>query len=211
VKTEPSWKASFSEWFKEYRIETFGTVLRYGPHQLLFSSLLSPEDIGQDGWKVPCPDKAYRLGVASEKSDEVRRARALGSVSVQRSLRNAITRESVVVSVIPYASSEDAQTRLSSVSDRMSYRHKRHHRHREQVALGHIDVIGVSNAAALEHHCITENERLYNQVMSGTVDRYLFQVLLGGYGEAPGWEFVTSLAAKQAAKIIDVLLPEVSR
>jgi hypothetical protein len=211
VETEPTWKTSLTEWFREYRIESFGTVLRYGPHKLLFASLLSPEDIGQDGWDVPCPDKAYRLGVASEKSDEVKRARALGSVSVRRGLHNGITRESVVVSVIPYASSADAQTRLPSISDRMIYRHKRHHIHREQVVHGHIDVIGVADAAALEHRCVTENERLYNQVISATVDRYLFQVLLGGYGESLGWEFVTLLASKQAAKMVDVLLPEMSR
>ncbi len=187
METEPKWKTNFSEWFREYRIETFGTVLRYGPHRQLFSALLSPEDIGQDGWSMPCPDKANRVGIASKKTDEIRRARAFGSVSVRRGLRNADAKESVVAAITPYASSTDAQTRLPLVASKMIYRHKRNHRHRDETALGHIDVVGVVDAAALEHHCVTEGEPLYNQVITATVDRYLFQILLGGAGEPPGW------------------------
>jgi hypothetical protein len=211
VETEPNWQTSFFEWFREYRVEAFGTVLRFRPHRRLFLALLSPEDIGQKGWKISCPDKAYRIGVASEKTDEIRRARALGLASVRRGLHNAKAKESVAISIIPYASSADAQTRLPFVSNKMKYRHKRNHRHREQVALGHIEVTGVVDASALEHHCVTEKEPLYNQVITGTVDRYLFQILLGGFGDAPDWEFVSTLAAKQAAKIVDVLLPDVDR
>lgn len=207
--TEPNWKTNLSEWFREYRIEVFGTVLRYGPHRQLFSALLLPEDIRQEGWRVPCPDKAYRLGVASKKSDEIRRARALGSVSVRRGLRNADAKESVLAVITPYASSLDAQTRLPFVASKMTYRSKRDHRHRYETALAHIEVDGVADAAAIEHHCVTEGEPLYNQVISATVDRYLFQILLGGVGESPGWQFVTSLAAKQASKISEVLLSDV--
>lgn len=206
MEVEPNWQTSLSEWFREYRIEAFGAVLRYGPHRLLFAALLSTDDVGPEGWKMTSPDKAYRLGVGFKKSEESKRARAVGSVSVRRGLRNADARESVVVSIAPYASVEDAQTRLPSVGDRMVYRHKRNHVHREQTALGHLDVPGADDAIALEHRCITEDVPLYNQVVSGTVNRYLFQILLGGVGAMPGWEFISELASRQATKIVDVLL-----
>ena len=73
----------------------------------LFSKILDPADLDGDRWVI-FSEHAWKVGAGQPLTSQIRRARKQHGITVRRSLRDSVAMRSILITVHPFASSEDA-------------------------------------------------------------------------------------------------------
>jgi hypothetical protein len=98
-------------WFVRIRNIGFDAQRRANSGGQVSNLLLEPSDVPALGLTVT-RDRSYKTSLYGDHSDEGERARKMGSITLQRTLKGEADGRTVQLLLIPYASNEDARTSL---------------------------------------------------------------------------------------------------
>jgi hypothetical protein len=153
-----------------------------------------------DQWQV-AGARVHPVGDDVVITNELRRARAVGGVKASRSLHNDTCTRSVLTSVTPFASPEDATSYAAKAYWAALRRAFTSHRAVTESACANPSPGKLPGAFAYEGRSIGPYGPGGERFMVGVVGNVVFLVGGSALGEQWSWDDVGVLAEKQAAKI----------
>jgi hypothetical protein len=162
--------------------------------------LLDESDLRRDQWKRS-KEHTYAVGAGRPLSDEARRARKEGKVSVLRSFQKDNPKEIVWTSLTPYASPADAQAVLPGLVASMV------RNPRTDFTITSSQVMEDKNPGSLAESVVYEEQFESKDgidttvILAGAVGDYVVVINFTAYGGPYSWEEVNMLFTRQLEKV----------
>jgi hypothetical protein len=164
---------------------------------VVLGMVLDLDQLGDDDWTL-FSEHAYRTGTGKRNSDEIQRARQIGSITARRCFRRTSSMTSLLISVSPYGSADDARARLHAPPLAKPFTRIAHtdERPAEGVTIPEAD-----EAVAFESDFVGNDGAGTSKRISAAVGSCWFGMLMSTVGHQLKWDEVSSLATAQADRI----------
>jgi hypothetical protein len=169
------------------------------------SMLLSDIDLPGTDLKITY-DYTFRTHSLFNSSEEIRRARRIGSISASRVLRNEEVGRSLATLITRYASSEDAFSQVGRSSEYVLTQPLKRVVSNEPVS--NINVPGFERLIVRELRGSALKQPVGDRLLFGNVEEIFVRMMFGADGEIErlwAWDDIISIATEQAERVRTVL------
>jgi hypothetical protein len=165
------------------------------------SLLLEQSDLPSEGWRL-LGERMWRTGIFGRSNDIWQRARSSGTFTAVRSFDEPAAPRWVLIKVSPVASVRDAEDLVPLLFSLSVPNPNVKVAVTSEGPVVDVSVAGVSHPWVYEQSTIgmTRGPTL-SRFIGGSVDDVAFLVTCSGYRDAWPWDEVSSIAARQAAKL----------
>ncbi|MGH3733683.1 MAG: hypothetical protein ACRDVC_10000 [Acidimicrobiales bacterium] len=173
----------------------------------MLSMLLDDNDLVSADLKT-ATEHTYRTFAKFDSTDAVDRARANGSITAVRVLRDDVAKRSLRISVIPFVSASDAASSVQRALDNVRF--KLGNTATTQSYVEGVSVQEVSHVLIREIIGAGPRGPAGDRLLAGNVDNFLVSIAFqaqGSIDESWPWEEIATITARQARKIRKVLMP----
>lgn len=174
-----------------------------GSHPLkgpLFAMLLERADLPDADWKVTY-ERAFDTGAGTSQTDEVRRARADGSITVVRRLRSDGENRTLVLYLVPFASSDDARSYLPKSVGRMLRKPFSKVRVTQDDFVDLHELSESADVMAYELQYVGPNGMGGERIIVRAIGKLVLIMNFVAAGELWSWDEVLSIASFQSQKV----------
>jgi hypothetical protein len=202
-KVAKAWKEHVSGVFSISRV-VFAQVGVSSEKDRLGSILLDNSDLPEDRWHVS-DERAYRTGAGRSPTEQIRRARKIGSVTVVRRLKNDSSSRLLSLALIPLASEADA---LAYLPESIARAVRKPFSKVTESGEGFVDGPSVStlpNAMFYELRYSDPERNGGERIVVGVIDRYLVNFNFRDTSELWPWVEIAAISNLQVAKLQESL------
>lgn len=165
------------------------------------SMLIELSDLPGEGWML-LGERVWRTGIFGLPSDIWRRARSVGAFTAVRSYEQSTPSRWVLIKVSPVASVQDAEDIVPTLVSLSAPNPKARVAVISEGLVTDVSVAGISNPWVYEQSTRGMPQGpTSSRYVSGNIDHVAILVACSGYLDAWPWEEVSSIAARQAAKV----------
>jgi hypothetical protein len=162
--------------------------------------LLDTSDLPDDGWSVS-DERAYRTGAGRTPTEQIRRARKMGSVTVIRRLKSDSSSRMLSLALIPLASEADA---VDSVRDSITRAIRKPFSDIEETSEGFVEgpiVPMLPNAMLYELRYVKPELGGGERIVAGVIDHFVIQLNFRDPRAMWPWSDVAAISTLQVDKL----------